>query len=122
MLTRGRPPITVGKFAELRRDRKSLYVAELNNGLIKVGFSDNPKTRLKSLDYQCRSQFGCGLNKFHVFYGVGNRRIESRCIYALSEYAIQHSQRKEFFFGAGFDEARFVIEREIYLSHIGHTN
>lgn len=113
MKKRGRPPITTGRFSALRRDEKSLYVAELTNGLVKIGFSDNPKTRLRALDYQCQRQFGCGLDKFHVFYGVGNRLIESQCIEALTCFGRQHVKRREFFHGVSFDAARFVIEQQI---------
>ena len=43
-----------------------VYAVQLSNGVVKVGFSRNPRTRMCSLSDQVRRKFGVRLTKFHV--------------------------------------------------------
>jgi hypothetical protein len=53
MAKRGRPE----KYSAFPRGVNCVYAAQLKNGLVKVGFSRNPRTRMESLRWQVRRQF-----------------------------------------------------------------
>ena len=41
-----------------------VYVAELATGVVKVGFSKNPRTRLESLSRYVRRKFGTTIRRY----------------------------------------------------------
>jgi hypothetical protein len=65
MAGRGRPGNK--RFASIPRGVGScVYAAQLSNGLVKVGFSRNPRTRMGHLVWQVRRQFNSELTAFYV--------------------------------------------------------
>jgi hypothetical protein len=43
-----------------------VYAAELKNGMVKVGFSKNPRTRIHSLLNQVKRKYNADLRNYHV--------------------------------------------------------
>lgn len=116
------------KFARVSCARSSVYLAKMNNGLVKIGFSDNPRTRFSSLRGQVRRKYGSVIAEFHVYEGVGvtcsvpgawptasgrARAVESRCIGILSKLGKACTPSVEFFWGVDFTEAKRLIDAEI---------
>lgn len=84
-----------------------LYAAELNNGIVKVGYSRNPRTRMTSLAAQCVRQFGADILNFHIGPDLRYRRnramqAETDLIERLREVAPALPGRKEFFTGVPY--------------------
>lgn len=85
-----------------------IYVAEMKNGLVKVGFSQNPKTRLRSLSYQVGRVYGTEINRFHICKDAGRRearRAETFALNRLREIGNQFPDTLEFFTGVHFGSA-----------------
>jgi hypothetical protein len=49
-----------------------VYAAEFSNGLVKVGFSRNPRTRMGTLVNQVRRQFKSEIVRYHIGADLGH--------------------------------------------------
>lgn len=67
----GRPHTSGEPFSSASRAHASVYLCVLTNGMVKVGFTNNPRTRLTSFHTEARRKFGEGIDSFVVFDGVG---------------------------------------------------
>lgn len=112
MAERGRPLSPKNqRFAGIPRHFQNgcLYAALLTNGVVKVGLSRNPRTRMGSLSTQVRSAFGCDLQGW--FIGCDLRSTQD--VYAAEQHLIarmarigsQVEGRNEFFTGVAFATA-----------------
>ena len=125
---RGRPPKTTGQFINVSRETGSVYLAGMSNGMVKVGVSNNPRTRLEALSRECSRRFGGRVVQFHVYDGIGAvasipsarqtassraRAIESRCINLLSAVGRQRPPTLEYFEGIDYCAAKALVDSEI---------
>ena len=110
-------------FKDVTRANASLYVAEFDDGTIKVGQSNNPRSRLDSLRYQAGKLFSISMVRWHVFAGAGvcaglgdtdrcrfraqriARRMEGMCLAHFAQVATVRGPGREFFTGLEFEEA-----------------
>lgn len=131
-IKRGRPVKTTGQFINVSRTPASVYVAGMSNGMVKVGFSDNSRTRLSSLNSTSMRLFGGIVVQLHVYDGVGvaavlrtpcctassrARAIEARCIKILAAVGRQVAPTLEYFEGIDYASAKALIDAEI-AAHI----
>lgn len=72
----GRPHTSGLPFTSASRAHASVYVCSFTNGMVKVGFTNNPRTRLTKVHTTSRKTFGCGIDRFVVFDGVGWTRSD----------------------------------------------
>ncbi len=118
----GRPPKKC-PFEGATRKPASLYVVEFDDGTIKVGQSNNPQSRMKSLEYQARKMYAIAIVRWHVFAGAGvvtgagdtdrcrfharrlARRMETLCLAQLARIATTRGPGREFFTGLKFEAA-----------------
>jgi hypothetical protein len=114
-------PARRSRFVNETRQVASLYLAEFDDGTVKVGQSDNPRTRLGSLQYAARKRHGIAMVRWHVFAGAGfsgvgiggnwhhacslARRMERSCIAHFTSIATVRRPGREFFIGLDFDTA-----------------
>jgi hypothetical protein len=102
------------RFGSLRHGA-CVYVAELSNGLVKVGYSQNPRTRLGSLSAQARRRFRADVTRWHVgpaFNREGDGRYaEALTLARMSRIATPVNGAAEFFHGARFEIARQLCEQ-----------
>jgi predicted GIY-YIG superfamily endonuclease len=100
-----------GKFPHVRvGDGPLVYVAEFSNGVIKVGFTANARTRLSSLATQARGIFGAlDVEQMHVTEKFSNsaaaRSAEFTSLQRIEQVATRVEGRGEYFTGISFDEA-----------------
>lgn len=118
---RGRPLGPHGEqFASVSNDANSIYLCELTNGLIKVGFSNAPQRRLIGLSRQWGDR-GARISRFQVFVGektpnfflrdpLGN---EKRAIHALCAIASPIHGHREYFAGIPFDAALAAVAQAV---------
>lgn len=92
-----------------------VYAAELSNGLVKVGFSRNPRTRMGSLVTQARRIFGAEIVRFHI--GVDMRasaqaiRAEREVLVRASRIGSPCKESQEFFGNLPFPVAANLIDQ-----------
>lgn len=67
----GRPHTSGAPFSSASRAHASVYLCVLTNGMVKVGFTNNPRTRLTSFHTEARRNFGEGVDRFVVFDRAG---------------------------------------------------
>ena len=82
-----------------------VYVAELKNGLVKVGYSKNPRTRLQSLATQVKDIFRSEINRFYIgpdIDAASARDAEIRTLARLRGIAPQAKGVTEYFSDVGF--------------------
>ena len=103
------------RFAMLpRRCSGCVYAAELSNGLVKVGFTENPRNRMTMLAREVAGSFGADLARFHVGADITRRgaiAAEQTLIQRLGEVADVVPGRREFFSGVAFGVAVDLVER-----------
>lgn len=91
-----------------------LYVAELANGLVKVGMSGNPRTRLVKLDDAVRRDFDCELLRVYIGPEIASRRklilAELALIRRMKAEGQAVPRRIEFFSGVGFERAQALAQ------------
>lgn len=126
----GRPANTGNRFNKVSRAHASVYIAGLSDGMVKVGFTDNPRTRLESVDGTSFKRFGCRIVEFHVYESVGalpgitpsyrNPRarqralkIEAMCISSLCAVGTRRAPMLEYFDGISYEAAKAVVDSVI---------
>lgn len=106
-------------FKDASREAASVYVVGFTDGIVKVGFSNNPKSRLRRASFQLRSITGAMPDKWHVFGSIGRhisgksgfeaskaaRKFEAECIDLLSSIGTQVFDTREVFSGVDFEKA-----------------
>jgi hypothetical protein len=101
------------RFASIPRGYSGcIYVCELTNGIVKVGFSRNPRTRMVSLARQVRRQFAADIARFFIGADMSTReaiRAESAALVCMRKIAPAVPGYLEFFTGITFDSARAVV-------------
>lgn len=115
-------------FADVCRTKASVYLAGLSNGFVKVGFSDNPRTRLGDVNYYSKLKYGANIVCFHVYEGIGTklrfdavrrdhssqaRALEARLIKLLADHGRACPPSGEVFEGICFDAAKALADAEI---------
>lgn len=123
----GRPPKGLS-FTNAGRARASVYLAGMSNGFVKVGFSDNPRTRLSSFNNYAKRKYGASIVCFHVYEGIGTqvrvpkahrkhsnqaRALEARLIGLLAGYGRACAPSSEVFEGICYDAAKDLVDAEI---------
>lgn len=112
------------QFASVRNVSNCIYLCELTNGLVKVGFSNSPRRRLTSLSRQWSGR-GARISRFEVFVGTpasnaclrdphGN---EKRAIKALGVLAAPIDGHAEYFSGIPYDTALAAVSASIHHNH-----
>lgn len=108
-------------------EEASLYLAQFDDGTIKVGYSNNPRARLATVEYIAQKKFGASMVRWHVFAHVGAcvrlqpgeyprraaRVMERLCIDRFTAIATVRGPGREFFLGLDFDTAMSHIEAVI---------
>jgi len=113
-----------------------VYVAEISNGIVKIGFSRNPRVRLQSLEYEVRKKLGASLSRFYVSKSVpvfSATHAENKTLKAAREVGDQVPRTLEYFTGIRFESAVDIVEANIdqpeyaqcvglttYIRHHGH--
>lgn len=91
----------------------SVYVAELANGMVKVGQSLNPRTRMESLAYYVRKRMHSSITRFYVVCDVGSKRcfkIEKEALRKVRRIAtLAHGT--EFFSNVSFEAAAQIVDQ-----------
>jgi hypothetical protein len=94
-------------------DKAIVYAVLLSNGIVKVGFSRNPRVRLGLLNNQCRHQFQAGIDRFHIGRRLCDgeaRRVEHRLIERMTEVAKPVGTHREFFADASYEIAVSLVD------------
>jgi hypothetical protein len=92
-----------------------IYAAVMGNGLVKVGYSRNPRTRLGSLCAQSWKRFGTRIQKFHVSPVPSVQeamQAEAELIAALACAGNQVSDAKEYFWSVSFGYAVNLVKQK----------
>lgn len=92
-----------------------VYAAEMENGIVKIGFSENPRTRMGALSSEAIRVFGTKMNKFYVSHIVVKRvgrDMERSVLTAARALSATHAKKKEFFYELPFDVAVSLICNE----------
>jgi hypothetical protein len=115
----------MGRFSAVGCTESSIYIVGMSNGMVKVGFSDNPRTRLEVLDTEVSRRFGCRVTALHIYYGIGSatdigtkswtakcraKAIEAMCISGLSAFGKSVTNTFEYFDGIGYDNAKTITD------------
>jgi len=85
-----------------------IYVAELNSGVVKVGFSASPRNRISSVDAFSRKVYGARVTRFHISQKLELRQAqgcEKKLIEKMKIAGTQLKGRIEYFHGVTFDDA-----------------
>lgn len=115
------------RFVGVGREPASIYVCEFSDGVVKVGFTNNARTRLASLQSQATRAFGSRMVRFMVFdragFSVGGgcralaeksaRSIEKQIIKRLKFLGDPVSPFTEFFRGISFSSAVLAAQSVI---------
>lgn len=95
------------RFADVANE-PCVYVAELSNGIVKVGASGGARARMMSLASELQRDHDSELTRFHI----APRRTfkaaceaETRLVWRVAEIATVVPGRREFFEGVSFDAA-----------------
>jgi len=91
-----------------------VYAVEMSNGVVKVGSSRNPRTRMETLMYQVRSKYGCGVVRFFIGRDIPYRNatvVERKVICVLGRMGNPLPRTKEFFVNVRFGDAVNVIRQ-----------
>lgn len=93
----------------------AVYVAEFENGIVKVGYSDNPGTRIKSLHKHGRRHFGSSVRRYFVRFVDGGRRtaacIERSVLTRIGTQAAPVLWHHEYFNGLHFGAAVTLVSQ-----------
>ena len=107
-----------GRFAHIPQyathDSGYLYVAEFDNGLVKVGFSSNPRTRIGSLEHQTRRKYRAELARIHIGCDIGYgaaRKAEQRVIARLAAIGLPCTGTQEYFQHIQFGTAVNLVKQ-----------
>jgi hypothetical protein len=120
---RGRPVVAT-RFDSVpyKAGEHCVYALKLANGLVKVGFSRNPRSRLKHLEWQVRRQFNCEFTSFYVGepvpqdYKVRAVWVESAVLKRLATIGTPIPGSREFFRDVGFGVAVTLV-RQMTRAH-----
>jgi hypothetical protein len=91
-----------------------IYAVELTNGLVKVGFSRNPRTRMTSLRAQVARVFGADIARFHIGVDLPLRaavRAEGAALIRIGRIGTVVCGHKEFFTGVCFGAAVTLVSQ-----------
>lgn len=90
-----------------------VYVAELATGVVKVGFSANPKTRLYRLSNQVKRQYGTTICRYYISVNMPKRlaqKAETVTLTNIRNIGVQVDGTHEYFHGVKFSDAVALIE------------
>lgn len=91
-----------------------IYAAELSNGVIKVGFSRNPRTRMCLLAKQARVRFGARIVAWRIGSDMPPMRamaIERALIQRMARIATPFPKTIEFFQNVRFGVAAALVRQ-----------
>lgn len=92
-----------------------VYAAELTNGVVKVGFSRNPRTRMGTLVLQARRLFGADVARFHIGLDMTEPkqalRAERELLTRASRIGSTCKGSREFFSNLPFPVAANLIDQ-----------
>jgi hypothetical protein len=95
-----------------------LYVIELETGVVKIGYTGNPRARIHALGQQIRREFKTKMVRAHFGADLGGegrgRTLEMDFIRAVASRAQPLPGRLEFFTGIDFDTAVPVCDGFIW--------
>jgi hypothetical protein len=102
------------RFAHIpHHENGCLYAVELDNGLVKVGLSSNPRTRMSTLATTCRREFASEFLQFFIgpdlAAGVSPYAAERLLLARITRMAVALPGRSEFFAGLSFDDAKALV-------------
>jgi len=104
------------RFCEIPRFYSGcVYAAELTNGIVKVGFSRNPRTRMGTLVLQARRMFGADIARFHIGLDMTEPRqalqAERELLTRVSKIGAPCKGSREFFRNLPFPVAANLINQ-----------
>lgn len=103
------------RFDVIRGHGCAIYVVELANGWMKVGFSRGPCNRMKSLSAQLRREFSTEIVRFHISAAMPLRtttKAEALLIREMNSVAKPATQcRKELFHSISFEAAKTIVDK-----------
>lgn len=92
-----------------------VYVAELKNGLVKVGFSRNPRTRMGSLANEVKRKYRTTLQRWHVSQNIPCHRfallMESVVISRMGRIGTACNGTQEYFQNVAFGAAVTLVNQ-----------
>jgi hypothetical protein len=92
-----------------------VYAVELRNGVIKVGFSRNPRTRMCSLHNLVLRKFGTDISRFHISRNFSNyftaMKAERNLLARMDRIAQPVKGHNEFFVGVRFGAACTLLRQ-----------
>jgi hypothetical protein len=95
-------------------DHGCLYAVEVGDGVVKVGMSRNPRTRMSTLLTTVRKSFGCDLGRYYVGPDLDSSRMvnhaEAVLIARMQAEGDVLPGRLEFFSGVTFERAQALVD------------
>lgn len=92
-----------------------VYAVELTNGIVKVGFSRNPRTRMQALTFEAKRVYRCGVSRFHIGHDFDNSmqatRAELELIDRASKVGVAFRGRREYFVNLPFGVAANMVDQ-----------
>jgi len=91
-----------------------VYAVELTNGIVKVGWSRNPRTRMESLVWKLRKEFRTGIARFFIGRDIPSElacKAENDVIKRISKIGNVLPKRREYFTGVSFGHAVNLISQ-----------
>lgn len=95
-----------------------VYAAEMDNGIVKIGFSQNPRSRIGALSSEAIRVFKTRLDKFYVsplLTKREGRNVEAIALSVARPVFSTHHKMREFFYELPFNEAVLLLEDSIRL-------
>lgn len=102
-----------------------VYAAELSNGLVKVGFSRNPRTRMASLAGEVRRSFGARICRYYISRNLAVRTAadaEARVLERLRRLAAPLKGKQEYFDNLSFGAATTLIQQVVTAATMQQEN
>lgn len=93
--------------------RGAVYAAELENGIVKVGYSRCPRHRMVLLSHEAKREFAADIARFYIGPDLVDRRpynVETHLIGLAAGLAPTVEGRNEFFRGLSFEVAVALIK------------
>ena len=106
-----------GKFSHLPRwDHGCIYVAEISNGLVKVGMTLQPYSRMHNLNQSCRTKYDAAISRCHIGPHIGLKRTkllraEDRLIGKVRWLGSRIVGTREYFTGVPFDVVVALVDK-----------
>ena len=111
----GRRLTTGARYAAIPREYDGcVYAVEFTNGIVKVGHSRNPRTRMDSLANQVRRKYGARFARFYIGRDIPAKvaaKTEREVLRRLSGMGNNIAKTTEFFTGIRFGVAVNLIRQ-----------